>query len=274
MLSYYYGYDIRNKENVGKMTRLKRISIVSMLHYVRLVYRSALFILLLISYIRLRIHSRETVIENLERIPIIIYVTWAVFVIEMIMRFFPSKYESPGCQKQFACNYIKSGRTDIVIHDNNSTVLVALIWIVFNGIFGALHMAGFLDDGIMILLCSAYSVCDIICILFFCPFQTWFMKNKCCSQCRIYNWDYAMMFTPLFFVRKRYTWSLLVLSVALLIRWEVTFYLHPEWFSENTNEYLRCVNCREKLCTHKKQLKSLWKQIEAYSAEKKRQLMK
>ena len=78
MLSYYYGYDIRNKENVGKMTRLKRISIVSMLHYVRLVYRSALFILLLISYIRLRIHSRETVIENLERIPIIIYVTWAV----------------------------------------------------------------------------------------------------------------------------------------------------------------------------------------------------
>ena len=113
------------------MTRLKRISIVSMLHYVRLVYRSALFILLLISYIRLRIHSRETVIENLERIPIIIYVTWAVFVIEMIMRFFPSKYESPGCQKQFACNYIKSGRTDIVIHDNNSTVLVALIWIVF-----------------------------------------------------------------------------------------------------------------------------------------------
>jgi hypothetical protein len=61
-------------------------------------------------------------------------------------------------------------------------------------------MVGILDDGIMILLCSAYSICDIICILFFCPFQTWFMKNKCCSTCRIYNWDYAMMFTPLFFV--------------------------------------------------------------------------
>ncbi|MCR4946660.1 MAG: hypothetical protein K5929_06955 [Lachnospiraceae bacterium] len=135
-------------------------------------------------------------------------------------------------------------------------------------------MAGILDDGIMILLCSAYSICDIICILFFCPFQTWFMKNKCCSTCRIYNWDYAMMFTPLFFIKKSYTWSLLVLSVALLIRWEVTFYMHPERFSDKTNDYLQCANCTEKLCAHKKQLKSLWIQIEEYSAERIKRLMK
>ena len=129
-------------------------------------------------------------------------------------------------------------------------------------------MAGILDDGILILLCSAYSICDIICILFFCPFQTWFMKNKCCSSCRMYNWDYAMMFTPLFFVRRGYAWGLLALSVALLIRWEITFYLHPERFSEKTNDYLRCANCTEKLCSHKKQLHSLWKQIEKYSSER------
>ena len=100
-----------------------------------------------------------------------------------------SRLESPGCQKQFAKNYIRSGSTEIAIEDNNATVLVALIWIVFNGVFGALHMAGFLDDGEMLLLCAAYSVCDMICILFFCPFQSWFMKNKCCGTCRIYNWD-------------------------------------------------------------------------------------
>ena len=87
------------------MKRMKGISVVSMLHYVRLVYRSALFILLLIGYIRFRIQNGETVIENIEKIPIIIYVTWGVFVIEMIMRFFPSKYESPGSQKQFAQNF-------------------------------------------------------------------------------------------------------------------------------------------------------------------------
>lgn len=83
-----------------------------------------------------------------------------------------------------------------------------------------------------------------------------------------------MMFTPLFFIQKSYTWSLLVLSVALLVRWEITFYLHPERFSEKTNDYLQCKNCTEKLCVHKKQLNSLWKHIEEYSTERIRRLKK
>ena len=252
----------------------RKISAVSILHYVRLVYRSILFILLSIGYIQYRLRDGEAVTARLEQQPIILTITWVVFVLEMILRFLPSPYESPGCQKQFARNYIKSGETQIAIPDNNGTVLVALVWIVFNGVFGALHMSGVLDDGIMILLCSAYSVCDMICILFFCPFQTWFMKNKCCSACRIYNWDYAMMFTPLFFVRRAYAWSLLALSVALLVRWEITFYLHPERFSENTNEYLQCRNCTERLCSHKRQLKTLWAQIEQYTAKRIQSLKK
>jgi len=245
-----------------------KLTYVGVWHFTRLAYRSALFVLLLIGYIRYRFMYGEPLMLRIERMPVIIYVTWAVFVIEMIARFFPSKYESPGCQKQFAQNYIKTGNTEIEIPDNNATFLVALIWIVFNGFFGWLHMLGILDDGAMVLLCSAFSVCDMICILFFCPFQSWFLKNKCCAACRIYNWDYAMMFTPLFFVSKTYTWSLLLLSVALLIRWEITFYRHPERFSENTNAYLSCENCTEKLCGHKKQLRSLWKKIEAQAEER------
>ena len=252
----------------------KKLTAVSVLHYIRLVYRSVLFLLLLIWYLSFRLRSGADITWRIEQRPVILIVTWAVYVVEMVLRFFPSRYESPGCQKQFARNYIKSGSTEIVPHDNNSTVLIALIWIVFNGIFGALHMLGILDDGIMILLCAAFAVCDMICILFFCPFQTWFMKNKCCSVCRIYNWDYAMMFTPLFFVRRGYAWSLLALSVALLVRWEITYFKHPEWFSEQTNEYLRCKNCTEKLCTHKHQLHRLWLQVEGETAERIRRLRK
>ena len=154
-----------------------------------------------------------------------------------------------------------TGNTNPVVHDNNATVLVAIVWILLNGAIGWLFMLNVIDEGILLLVSLAYSVCDMICILFFCPFQTWFLKNKCCVSCRIYNWDYAMMFTPLFFVRKIYTWSLLVAAVALMIRWEITVYRFPERFSENTNAYLNCSNCTEKLCSHKKQLKSLWKQI-------------
>jgi hypothetical protein len=229
---------------------------------------------LLICYILGRLNGGLTIISMLERFPAVIGTVWLIFVLEMICRFFPSRLESPGCQKQFARNYIKSGKTDIIIQDNNGTVLVLLLWISFNMLFGALHMAGILDDGIMLLLCSAYSVCDVICILFFCPFQSWFMKNKCCSNCRIYNWDYAMMFTPLFFVRRSYLWSLVAISLVLLIRWEITFYKHPERFSENTNDYLKCANCSEKLCTHKNQLHRLWIQIEAYYKKRRHQLEK
>ena len=252
----------------------KRISTVSILHYVRLAYRSVLFIMLLISYIRFRLQNGHELVHGLDVHPAILVITWIVFAVEMVFRFFPSRYESPGCQKQFAQNYIKSGSTDIDIPDNNATVLAALIWIIFNGIFGALNMLDILDDGIMILLCGFYSVCDMICILFFCPFQSWLLRNKCCSSCRIYNWDYAMMFTPLFFVRRGYYWSLLAISVALLLRWEITFYRHPERFSEKTNEYLRCANCTEKLCLHKKQLNTLWRQIERSTQDRLKRLKK
>ena len=252
--------------------RKVRLTGVSVLHYVRLVYRSVLFAVALILYLAYRIRGGDNVDLVLERRPVILLVIWVVFMVEMSLRFFPSRWESPGCQKQFAQNYRKTGKTDIRIQDNNGVMLVALIWIAFNGIFGALHMAGILDDGIMLLLCCAYSVCDMICILFFCPFQTWFLKNKCCSTCRIYNWDYAMMFTPLFFVRRSYTWSLLLLSVALLARWEITFYKYPERFSESTNGYLGCRNCTEKLCTHKNQLLSLWQQVAAFTEKRLRKL--
>ena len=252
----------------------RKLTAVSTLHYVRLVYRSILLILLLIEYFVFRFRAGPEITVSLEENPVLLYITCGVFVFEMILRFFPSRFESPGCPKQFRQNYIKSGKTEIVIQDNNATVLVLLLWITFNLIFGALRMAGIFDDGIMILLCGAYSVCDMICILFFCPFQSWFMKNKCCSTCRIYNWDYAMMFTPLFFVRRYYAWGLLALSFALLIRWEITFYRHPERFSEQTNDYLKCQNCTEKLCTHKKQLHSLWKQVEQQTAGRIRFLKK
>lgn len=243
---------------------------VTIFHYFRLVYRSALFLMLLVLYIRLK--NGHQMLATLEEYPPLTSIIVFVFMVEMILRFFPSRYESPGSQKQFARNYIKSGKTQIAIEDNNGTVLTLLIWIGFNAIFGALYLSDIIDEGIMLLLSCAYSICDIICILFFCPFQTYLLKNKCCATCRIYNWDYAMMFTPLFFVRKPYTWGLLALSVALLIRWELTFYLHPERFSEQTNAYLSCKNCTEKLCRHKKQLLKLRKQFAEEALRKEKSL--
>lgn len=233
-----------------------KLSAVSTLHYSRLVCRSVLFLAVLIRYIATRLDGSKFLFaaQGMENQEILLSVVWLIFMAEMVLRFFPSSLESPGCQKQFSKNYLPTGRTEIRLHDNNAAFVVALVWIVFNLIIGAFYMSGILDDGIMLLLCLVYSVCDMICILFFCPFQTWFLKNKCCCTCRIYNWDYAMMFTPLFFIRSWYTWSLLAAAICLLIRWEITIWQYPERFSENTNRYLACESCSERLCAHKKHL--------------------
>ena len=252
----------------------RKLTFVSIFHYIRLCYRGALFLTALVIYVIGKLHGQDMLTTSLEQKPVIVRILWLVFTVDMLMRFFPSRLESPGCQKQFRRNYRKSGEINIEIQDNNATMLVALIWICFNLVFGCLHLVGVLDEGFMLLLCCAYSVCDMICILFFCPFQTWFLKNKCCSTCRIYNWDFAMMFTPLFFIQNAFTWGLLAQSLVLMIRWEITFYRHPERFSEKTNEYLRCANCTEKLCAHKKQLHSLWKQVAEFYEKRTRFLRK
>ena len=179
----------------------------------------------------------------------------------MLLRFFPSKLESPGCQKQFAKNYKPIKDNQPVLQSWKRTLLVIVSWLSLNAIIGLLYYVDIIDKGILILISLAYGVCDMICILFFCPFQTWIMRNRCCTTCRIYNWDFAMMFTPLIFIPELYTWSLLGLSLLLLLRWEITLKFHPERFSDKTNQYIQCKNCTEKLCYHKKQLQGFLKKI-------------
>ncbi len=246
-------------EEVRKPKKAKlKPSAVMIVHYFELTFRSILFVIIFSLWIYNQISYDMPISSRFAEHPVILAIFWILFFADMVFRLFPSPIRSPGCQKQFARNFQETGEKSPIISDNNATMLVAMVWIILNALIGALHVIRVLNDDFMLVLSSAYSVCDLICILFFCPFQTWFLKNRCCVTCRIYNWDFAMMFTPLFFVPNPYTWSLLGMAVILLIRWEITFYLHPERFAENTNRYLSCAECTEKLCRHKKQLQTLW----------------
>lgn len=81
-----------------RQRRTPKLTIVSLLHYIRLVYRSVLFILLVIWYIRFRLGLGDGLTAEIEKYLGILILVWLVFVIEMIFRFFPSRYESPGCR--------------------------------------------------------------------------------------------------------------------------------------------------------------------------------
>ena len=237
----------------------RKLSPTLILHIFRLIFRSALFLSALALYLNHHISGTSAPFGGYESEPFVLTFIWLIFVVEMALRFFPSRLESMGSQKQFVSNYHPTGA--VVRHDpiGKGVGAVILSWITLNGAIAALYFTGIIDKGILLLVSLFYSVCDIICILFFCPFQTWFMKNRCCGTCRIYNWNYAMMFTPLIFVDNGYAGTLVLLAIALLIKWEFLYHCHPERFTESTNQCLSCAECKEKLCHHKKQLHSFWK---------------
>ncbi len=232
------------------------ITNIYLMHCIKLVWRSALFISALTLYLICHFTNSPLSFGGLENDPFILSFIWVAFAVEMLLRFIPSKLESMGCQKVFKINYKPTSEdAKPMIQPRHVTLLVAAVWLVLNAIIGVLYFLRIIDRSILFIICLGYSVCDVICILFFCPFQTWFMKNKCCTTCRIYNWDFAMMFTPLFFIPSVYTWSLLGISLLLLLKWEITVHRHPERFSESTNRCLSCTECNEKLCHQKKQLR-------------------
>ena len=131
-----------DKSNTAKIQPRKKRSNVMISHYFSLAWRGAICITLLILWIGNIIHGGETIMYRFESHPWIMRIIWLLFVIDMVARFFPSSIRSPGSQKQFAKNFQKTGKTEIIIPDNHATALVMLAWILFNGIFGALYIVG------------------------------------------------------------------------------------------------------------------------------------
>lgn len=252
----------------------KSFSKIMKTHISKFIYRSALFLLCLIMYVAQRIINPNLVVR--ENIPLLVCfgLAWLLVLIDMIIRLFPTSSESMGCQKKYKKNYIEPEEKGDLKKSKTSPIsvlLIALAWIGLNGLFGVLYFFKIFDQSILMLIGLAYSICDVICILFFCPFQTWFMKNKCCTTCRIYNWDYFMMCTPLIFVpnyRDMRLFDFIVLglfliSILILAKWEITYAFKKERFVEATNDTLKCQNCKEKLCIHKPQLRRFLKRYRA-----------
>jgi uncharacterized membrane protein len=109
------------------------------------------------------------------------------------------------------------------VRTHKGALLSALAWIILNGvIFAALFIFDMINPASAAVLMFAYAVCDKICVLYFCPFRVFFMRNRSCAECRIYYWDYVMICTPLIIFPHPYSISLLVLSAAVLLRWETS----------------------------------------------------
>ena len=158
-------------------------------------------------------------------------------------KFFKERFR-PALHKLLDLNKLK----EYIIKTNKAAGKVLLLWILFIAVISLLKIVGVLKNEHLLLISIAFYVCDLICVLIWCPFRL-MLGNKCCTTCRIFNWDHMMMFTPMLMVGSFFSISLLVLGLIDLIIWEITIYLHPERFWENSNMALKCSECTDKLCT-------------------------
>jgi len=230
---------------------------VTRLHFLKLFIRSAVFIAVIVVYAADKGLLLESIYGEVNAAMYLLIVIWILFVVEMLFRFFPSKHESMGSQKQFENNFVQAGVISTIDgaikrKQFRSVVTVAAVWVILNAVVGALYFTGIIDEGGLLVISMFYAASDLVCILFYCPFQSLIMKNRCCVTCRIYNWDFLMIFTLLLFIRSWYALSLVAIALLLFIRWEVAYATHPERFYEETNNNLSCSRCKERLCAYKK----------------------
>lgn len=189
-----------------------------------------------------------------------IHVLWLVFMIMMLGHIFPTEKLSMAIRKADKKEYVarepysELELLKFVQTQNVRAWKVMLCWLIFNGIFGILFLMGIIQEVDLLMLTVFYYLCDYICILFYCPFQSIIMKNRCCVNCRIYEWGHFMMFTPMLFIRNFFSWSLFFTSCVVLIKWEIVYAKHPERFWYGSNKNLQCTNCKDKICQIKKKI--------------------
>lgn len=186
---------------------------------------------------------------------------WCILLGSFALQLSPRSRVSRGCLKQFPQTFdrIETAvdgfflRTKLKKLDLGAT-RVAVVWAVPNLLFAWLYYKGIFGVPEMLLLTVFYYLCDVICIVFYCPFQKLFMKNKCCVTCRIFAWGTIMTVTPLIFIPHFYSWSLVGLALVCTAIWEITYHRHPERFCEETNAFLTCAACTDHLCVVKRAL--------------------
>ena len=185
-----------------------------------------------------------------------LHLLWGIWMLDMLYQVFPAKRDlALGSKKLFKQYFVPSklkssavALKNYVLTTSRMAGKILLIWIALILLLGALHKAGWLGNTELFMISVIFYVCDLICVLFWCPFRL-LLKNRCCTTCRIFNWDHLMMFTPMVYVGSFYSISLLVMSICVWCVWELTILVHPERFWWGSNVALSCNNCTDKLCT-------------------------
>lgn len=185
-----------------------------------------------------------------------LHLFWLIWMFNMVAQLLPgSDSLLLGSKKQHARYYSpaavsidKKSLARLIRQSRIASLKVAAVWILLIGVIAGLKFTGIIDAGKLLLITAFFYVSDIICVLFWCPFQTLIMKNRCCTTCMIFNWDHMMIFSPAVLIGGFYAISLFIMSMVVLAVWEIRIYRYPQRFFDQTNSSISCQSCTDRLC--------------------------
>lgn len=223
---------------------------------IRLLLRIVLFLAVVASYFGWNPLLAHMLSFKLGVSSLPMHLLWLYLMFEMAVQFIPRLDVQLGCGKQFYRHYIPRPYDEYrllknMMLANRRSAATMLLWMLVNSVFGLLYLLNILHYQELLLLSFFYCVMDLICVLFWCPFQ-YINKNRCCVTCRIYNWGFFMMYTPMLFIRSFFSWSLFLTSLVVLLFWEYMISRWPERFWEGSNRSLTCEHCTDKMCRIKR----------------------
>lgn len=182
---------------------------------------------------------------------------WVAVLCSMLVQLNPNSGLTTGCLKQYPSRFEPLPSYDVqklnkaVKEQNWGAIKVAVVWLGVNLAFGILYHLKRLTLPTLVLFCALCFLCDLVCVLFFCPFQTFLMGNRCCVNCRIFAWGSWMMAAPLMYIPHWYAQSLFWTGVLVFLVWETRYRRYPERFWFGSNRLLQCAHCTEQLCRYK-----------------------
>lgn len=149
-------------------------------------------------------------------------------------------------------NYNKTKLKEVAKHNNRIAVLIFILYFGLILGIGLLYLnISWFDRKFIYLVFFALNFADYFCIMLWCPFRNWFLKNSCCTTCRISNWDRIMKFSILVFIPNIYTITIFIFGVIIFAYWEYHHFVHPERFYRISNQTLWCTNCDKITCGKK-----------------------
>ena len=185
-----------------------------------------------------------------------LHVLWLIWMVDMLPQILSYPNDVPvGSMKLFSRRF-RPGKGDLnhealrqyIIQSTRRAYIVFAVWCALLAVIGLCYHLGLFGKPVLFLICVFFYVCDLICVLIWCPFRL-MMGNRCCTTCRIFNWDHLMMFSPLIYMGGFFAISLVLLSFAAWLVWELCIMMYPERFWPNSNAALKCSQCTDKLCT-------------------------